>query len=100
MIAILWTYEVRPEAAAAFERAYGPAGDWAELFRRGAGYLGTELLRGSGTAYLTIDRWRTSADFDAFMAACGTEYETLDRATQSLTTEEHGLGIWSSLTPP
>jgi hypothetical protein len=28
-----------------FEKAYGPDGDWARLFRRGDGYLGTELLR-------------------------------------------------------
>ena len=97
MIAILWTYEVRPEAVAAFERAYGPDGDWAALFRRAAGYLGTELLRGPGTTYLTIDRWRAAADFDAFMAANRAEYDALDRATQGWTTEERKLGSWNSL---
>jgi len=100
MIAILWTYEVRPEAAAEFERAYGPSGDWAALFRRGAGYLGTELLRGPGTAYLTVDRWRTSADFDAFMAANCADYDALDRCTQSWTTEECKLGLWEGLAAP
>ena len=97
MIAILWTYEVRPEAASDFERSYGPAGDWAALFRRSASYLGTELLRGPDSAYLTIDRWRSAADFDAFMAAHKAAYDALDRATQSWTTKERRLGAWECL---
>jgi heme-degrading monooxygenase HmoA len=100
MIAILWTYEVRPESAADFERAYGPDGAWAVLFRRGAGYLGTELLSGPGAAYLTIDRWRSTADFDAFMAAHRAEYEALDRATRGWTTKERRLGAWDRLAAP
>lgn len=94
MIAILWTYEVRPEDVAVFERAYGLAGDWATLFRRASGYLGTELLRGPGTAYLTIDRWRASEDFEAFMVANRADYDALDRATQNWTREERRLGLW------
>lgn len=100
MIAILWTYEVRPEAADAFERACGPTGDWAALFGRAAGYLGTELPRGPGTGYLTIDRWRTSAHFDAFMAVNRAGYDALDRATRSWTTEERRLGAWDSVATP
>jgi heme-degrading monooxygenase HmoA len=100
MIAILWTYDVRPEAAAAFESAYGADGDWAALFRRAAFYLGTELLRGPGCSYLTIDRWRTTADFEAFMAAFRAEYEALDLATQSWTTAERKLGTWDDLAAP
>ena len=43
MIALVFSYEVSD--AAEFERVYGPEGDWAEFFRRGRGYVGTELLR-------------------------------------------------------
>ena len=100
MIAILWSYEVRPEAAAAFERAYGPEGDWAALFARGAGYLGTELLRGPEGTYVTIDRWRAPADFDAFMAAHRADYQALDRATEGLTTQERKLGVWNGIVAP
>ena len=96
MIAILWSFQVRPEASAGFERAYGPEGDWAVLFRRSAGYLGTELLRGPGGAWLTIDRWRGQSDFDAFMAANRADYEALDRATQGWTSEERRLGTWEA----
>ena len=96
MIAILWTYRVKPEAQAEFEAAYGPAGDWARLFARQDGYLGTELLRGEDGAWLTIDRWRDLADFDAFLAAHRDAYEALDRATESWTTEERRIGVFRS----
>ena len=96
MIAILWSFQVRPEASDAFERTYGPEGEWAVLFRRAGGYLGTELLRGPDGAWLTIDRWRSQGDFDAFMAANRADYEALDRATQGWTSEERRLGTWEA----
>ena len=94
MILILWRYTVRLEAIADFARVYGPAGDWADLFARGEGYLGTELWRGPGDSFLTLDRWRSAADFDAFMAAHRAAYEALDRATAGWTVEETRLGLW------
>ena len=97
MLAILWRYQVRPEALAAFDRAYGPDGDWALLFGRAEGYLGTELYRGPGGARLTIDRWRGEADFDAFMSAHRVDYEALDRATEGWTLEERRLGAWQAV---
>ena len=44
MIALVFSYEVARDAAE-FERAYGMDGEWAEFFRQGRGYIGTELLR-------------------------------------------------------
>jgi len=94
MIAILWSYRVRPGAAEDFERVYGPAGDWAALFSRAEGWLGTELYRGPGDSWLTVDRWRSEAAFEAFMAAHRVDYEALDRATEGWTIEELRLGLW------
>jgi hypothetical protein len=94
MIAILWSFKIRPEALGPFERAYGPEGDWAALFRRSPFYLGTELLSGGDGAFLTIDRWRSKADFDAFMAANRADYDALDKATEGWTLEERRLGLW------
>lgn len=97
MIAILWRYRVKPEHRAAFEAAYGPDGDWARLFRRHEHYLGTELLRGGEGDYLTIDRWRSEADFADFMAANRADYDALDAATEGWTEEEVRLGVWEDL---
>ena len=108
MIAILWRYRVKPEHRAEFEAAYGPDGDWAHLFRRHPHYLGTELLADRTPAkagahpkqetliYLTIDRWRSEADFTDFMAAHRPDYETLDAATAGWTEEEMKLGVWET----
>ena len=110
MIAILWRYRVKPEHRDAFEATYGPDGDWARLFRRHEHYLGTELLRSAVTRhpraggdpapnettleYLTIDRWRSEADFADFMTTHRADYEALDAATEGWTEEEVRLGVW------
>ena len=92
MIALVWRFEVRDEERAAFEAAYGPGGDWARLFARSGGFRGSELLRNADGSYLTIDVWRTRADFDAFLADHGPAYEALDAETERLTRCEHRIG--------
>ena len=58
MYVILWRFRLRMGRESEFERAYGPSGEWALLFRRDDSYLGTELLRRSDDSreYLTLDR--------------------------------------------
>ena len=97
MIAIVWRYAVRPEKQAEFEHAYGAAGTWAQLFAKGAGYLGTELLHETDGTYLTIDRWRDRTDFDRFMTAHRADYEALDAICDGWTVEEARLGIFDAL---
>ena len=45
MFVVVWRFEIAEEKVAAFESAYGPEGNWAQLFRKSPEYLGTELLR-------------------------------------------------------
>jgi heme-degrading monooxygenase HmoA len=74
VIALVFSYEVRD--AAEFERVYGPEGDWAQFFRQGHGYVGTELLRDLETAgrYLVVDRWDSTDAYNAFVAEHRDEY--------------------------
>ena len=74
MIALVFSYEVREPAA--FERAYGADGEWAEFFRQGSGYIGTELLRDVElpTRYMVIDRWESADAYNAFAAEHRDEY--------------------------
>ncbi|WP_114951864.1 antibiotic biosynthesis monooxygenase family protein [Sphingosinicella terrae] len=92
MIALIWRFEVREENRTAFEAVYGPKGDWAQLFTRSGGFRGSELLRAQDGSYLTVDVWRAKADFDAFKAEHGADYEALDRRTEGWTRAEHPLG--------
>lgn len=94
MFVRIWRYRVRPGRDARFEEAYGPDGTWVQLFRRGAGYLGTELLRDDAGAgvYVTIDRWETRDAWTTFREAHRADYDSLDAACGELTTIEESLG--------
>jgi heme-degrading monooxygenase HmoA len=74
VIALVFSYEVRD--AAEFERVYGSEGEWAEFFRGGRGYIGTELLRDVEMPgrYLVIDRWESADAYNAFVAEHRDEY--------------------------
>jgi heme-degrading monooxygenase HmoA len=90
---IVWRYWVAPERRERFERAYGPTGDWSILFKRQAGYRGTELVRCSEPGdYLTIDRWDSSESFAQFMTRWQDDYQALDTALDNLTETEQLIG--------
>jgi heme-degrading monooxygenase HmoA len=94
MFVRIWHFHARPEMAAQFRAAYGPEGDWASLFRRSAGYLGTELLQASADAnsFVTLDRWTSDDAWRAFLRAWRNEYAALDRQYESLTDAEREIG--------
>lgn len=94
----IWRYRVPPGREQAFVQAYGADGDWARLFRQGDGYLGTELLHPCTpvAGYVTIDRWRTEADWRRFLEDHGAVYQALDRRLASLTTENVEIGSFGS----
>lgn len=90
----LWQFHAAPGHEAEFEVAYGPEGAWARLFQNGAGYLGTQLLRGvSGSGeYATIDRWESEDAWTSFLGLHSLEYEALDRACQRLCSVDARIG--------
>ncbi|MGA2559455.1 MAG: antibiotic biosynthesis monooxygenase [Terracidiphilus sp.] len=97
MFVVVWQFEIAEEKVPAFEKAYGPAGTWAELFGSSPRYLGTELLRDAYIPglYLTIDRWASEDDFRAFRKDHDAEYESLDRASDPLTSRETRIGAYT-----
>jgi len=74
VLVIVFSYEARD--AERFEHVYGPEGEWAQFFRQGRGYIGTELLRDVETPgrYLVIDRWDTAEAYNAFVTEHRAEY--------------------------
>ncbi|HZN03063.1 MAG TPA: NUDIX domain-containing protein [Candidatus Polarisedimenticolia bacterium] len=91
---LVWEFRPAPGREAEFERAYGPDGDWARLFRRDPAYLGTELLRGTAGRYLTLDRWRSRAAYEGFRARHADDYADLDRRMEDLTSHESSIGAF------
>lgn len=97
---IVWRYEVAEHNREAFERAYGPGGDWARLFGTAGGYLGTELLADGDGHYMTLDRWRSEADFEAFQGRAGDAYRALDAQCEALTLAEERIGAFNLFGKP
>ena len=98
---VLWRFRPAVGREGEFERAYGPSGEWAQLFGRDDGYLGTELLLrrsdDESREYLTLDRWASRAAYEAFRARRSGEYQRLDRRLEGLTEEETLLGAFEAL---
>jgi heme-degrading monooxygenase HmoA len=90
----VWEYRVAPEHAEAFERAYGPDGDWVRLFRRAPGYVRTELHRDRQDLFrfITVDYWESAASWSAFRTQHAREYETLDARCAAFTLSETEIG--------
>ena len=97
MIALVFSYEVREPAA--FERAYGADGEWAEFFRQGSGYIGTELLRDVElpTRYMVIDRWESADAYNAFAAEHRDEYMRRVDDTRFFYVQELRLGTFENV---
>lgn len=91
---LIWRFEVDRACRAAFEDAYGPGGLWVDLFRRGKGFLGTELYRDAGGAdrYVTVDRWTSRDAYQTFRTEHAAAYAALDFRCQTLTAKETFLG--------
>lgn len=97
MIALVFSYEVRdPEA---FERAYGPDGEWSRFFGLGRGYIGTELLRDVETPgrYLVVDRWETADAYNVFASEHREEYMRRVDDTGFYHEQELRLGTFESV---
>jgi heme-degrading monooxygenase HmoA len=99
MHVIIWEFTVRDEHIPRFISAYHADGDWASLFRRAEGYLGTELLRSSDDAnvFVTVDRWESAACFEIFQERFGAEYKKLDALFEHYTSSEKKIGIFSEV---
>jgi heme-degrading monooxygenase HmoA len=94
----IWKFLPRAEREAEFARAYGSAGEWARLFSSAPGYIGTELLapREPGGWWMTIDRWRSIEDFEAFQGHHGEAYRRLDAELEDVAGEEQFVGTFET----
>jgi heme-degrading monooxygenase HmoA len=79
-----------------FADAYSSSGRWADLFSKAPGFRGTTLLRPGqqGGWWLTIDRWDSEADFQAFQDNLGDEYRALDAELEGVAGDEEFVGAF------
>jgi len=101
-LSIVWRFAVKAGKEEEFERIYGPNGNWAQLFRKAAGYGGTELhkSREIPRTYVVIDRWESSEAFKHFKERFKDEYRALDVRCEELTEKEEHVGDFSPTGAP
>ena len=94
MYVIVWEFIARKDCKEQFESAYGEKGDWVAFFKKGDGYLHTNLLHDTGTArrYLTIDHWTSASAYETFRDRHRQEYEDLDKRFANFTESEKFIG--------
>ena len=91
---IVWEFRVKAGLEERFTEVYGPEGIWVQFFRRGRGYITTELLRDSKDSkrYLTLDFWTSRAAYEHFREQHLAEYQQIDRQCEEMTETESELG--------
>jgi hypothetical protein len=92
----VWKFRPTERRESEFAEAYSGDGAWACLFGKAAGFLGTSLLRPTeaGGWWLTLDRWASVADFDAFHRDFGEEYRELDVQLEGVAGDEEFVGTF------
>jgi heme-degrading monooxygenase HmoA len=97
MLALVFSYQARDPAE--FERVYGPEGEWAQFFRAGPGYVGTELLRDveAPGRYVVIDRWESAEAYNAFVSERQAEYVARVDETRLYYDQELRLGTFENV---
>jgi hypothetical protein len=93
---LIWKFRPQAGREHEFALAYGADGVWAALFGKSRGYLGTTLCRPDqpGGWWLTIDRWNSGPDFEAFGSEHGDEYRALDSELEGVSGEEEFVGAF------
>jgi heme-degrading monooxygenase HmoA len=91
---IIWEFRIQATKRRTFERAYAPDGTWANFFRKGKGYIATELIRDSQQSdrYITLDYWQSRQHYENFKKQNGKMYQTINEKCESLTTRESEIG--------
>ena len=99
MFIVVWEYQVKEAHLDDFMRFYASNGAWTELFKRGKGFLGTELLRDetSPRRFMTLDRWESEREYESFLSIFAGEYKALDSHCEGWTESETLIGRWQSV---
>lgn len=99
---IIWEFYVRLDSKIQFEEAYGPEGEWAQFFRQGEGYVGTELCSDvrNPNRYVTLDFWQSRSAYERFRDQHLEQYQVIDQKCQAMTEKEVALGTYERIRGP
>lgn len=99
---VIWEFRVSPGMEAMFEKHYGPGGTWVQLFRKGEGFIATELSRDlkEPGRYLTLDFWSSQGAYESFREQHATRYKEIDAECEEMTESEAEIGRFARVGEP
>jgi hypothetical protein len=102
VVAVVWQFDIRAEAANDFEHLYGADGPWTKLSRRSRSFLGSSFLKdfGSETRYLLVEYWGEMVVYEKHMADFGDELKELEEQRQRLVERMETVGVFTPLDVP
>ena len=94
MFLVLWEFEVKSGCREGFQFAYGPSGDWAQLFATDPNFVETHLLQDSSSSnkFLTLDVWQSRRAYESFKKSHQAAYAAIDKNCERFTIHEQYLG--------
>lgn len=102
MVAVVWQFDIRAEAANDFEHLYGADGLWTKLSRRSRSFLGSSFLRGIGseTRYLLVEYWGEMVVYEKHLADFSDELKALEQQRARLVERMETVGVFTPLDVP
>jgi hypothetical protein len=102
VIALVWTFEIRPGTSEEFERFYGADGDWTAMSRRSRSFLGSSFLKdiASETRYILVEYWGEMVVYEKHVADFERLIEALQRERDRFVERVDALGVFNTLDTP
>jgi hypothetical protein len=102
VIALVWTFEIRPGTSEQFERFYGADGEWTALSRRSRSFLGSSFLKdiASETRYILVEYWGEMVVYEKHVADFERPIEVLQRERDRFVERVDALGVFNTLDTP
>jgi hypothetical protein len=102
VVAVVWQFDIRPEASTEFEHFYGADGSWTKLSRRSRSFLGSSFLRaiGSDTRYLLVEYWGEMVVYEKHLADFTEQVRALEEQRALLVERMETVGVFTALDVP
>jgi len=102
VLAVVWSFQVRPGHEDEFEQLHGADGDWTALSRRSRSFLGSSFLRelADPRRYLLTEYWSEMLIYEKHLSDYSDEVTELQTRRTAMVTETTPLGLFEGLDVP
>jgi hypothetical protein len=102
VLAVVWSFQVRPGREDEFEQLHGADGDWTALSRRSRSFLGSSFLRelADPRRYLLTEYWSEMLIYEKHLADYSDEVAELQTRRTEMVSETTPLGLFEGLDVP